>query len=182
MNIFKFVNNKLIISPEDVLIPEVNLIWERDKSKDKEVARQELTYIYLISDWNSIYRNYPEAHKDTIIRKDFIKIPKWEPDKAVKEAIKRLEDHQNQSSNSMRLLKSTKNAVEKLSEYFDGIDFTERDEKGQPVYKINEVTRAMESSGKVLQSLETLTEKVEKERSMSSSKIIGGGSINKFES
>lgn len=181
MNIFKFVNNKLVISPEDILIPEVNKIWERDKSKDKEVAKQELTYIYLISDWNSIYRNYPESHKDTIIKKDFIKIPNWNPDQYVKDAIKRLEEHQNQSSSSMRLLKSTKNAVEKLSEYFNGIDFNERDEKGQPVYKVNEVTRAMESSGKVLQALETLTEKVEKERSMSNSKIIGGGSISKYE-
>ncbi len=181
MNIFKFVNNKLIVSPEDVLIPEVNFIWERDKSKDKEVARQELTYIYLISDWNSIYRNYPEAHKDTIIRKDFIKIPNWEPDNAVKETIKRLDDHQIQSSTSMRLLRSTKNAIEKLSDYFDDVDFTERDEDGKPVYKINEVTNSIEKAGKMLQSIETLVEKVEKEKSMTSSKIRGGGSIGKFE-
>ena len=66
-------------------------------------------------------------------------------------------------------------------EYFNNINFSQKDARGNPIYKIGEVTKALADSGKILQGIETLRDKVEKEMSLNASKVRGGGKINKRE-
>ena len=58
MNLFFISDNKILPTPETLLIKEFENIWNRDKTKTKDIALKELAYIYFISDYKSIYNNY----------------------------------------------------------------------------------------------------------------------------
>ena len=55
MKLLDLKNSRVVISPEALLIPEFQKIWEKDKSKDKEKALKELSYVYFICDYKSHY-------------------------------------------------------------------------------------------------------------------------------
>jgi hypothetical protein len=58
MNVFNYdnLNKSLEINePEILLIREFKALLDKDKTKDKEQATKELTYIYLALDWKSPY-------------------------------------------------------------------------------------------------------------------------------
>jgi hypothetical protein len=58
MNVFNYdnLNKSLDLNePELLLIKEFKTLLDRDKSKHKDKATQELTYIYLALDWKSPY-------------------------------------------------------------------------------------------------------------------------------
>ena len=41
-------SDRLIINPAYLLVPELRMLWESDKSKDKSIANIELKYIFLV--------------------------------------------------------------------------------------------------------------------------------------
>jgi hypothetical protein len=175
-DIFTIVNNKVTITPESLSIPEFLILWERDTTRFKEVVNQEFLYIYHLCNPRSIYRNYPQDKQEEEVKKAFIKIPNWIPDIAVKNAI--IKYKEGRITHTMRFLDSCVFACNKIIDYFNGIDFEERDDSGKAVYKLSEVTSALEKTGKILQNLETLQEKVNKELNVNNNRIRGGGDIN----
>lgn len=175
MTIFQQVDNTIKISPEILQIPEFKALW--DSHKDKFIAHQEFCYIYYSTDLRSVYGNYPETVKESKIIKDYIQIKNWKPSSLVLKAIEKYKEIQE--TPNMRFLQSSKKALNSLTEYFNSIDFSQMDIQGRPIYKISEVTSALEKCGKVLESLDKLNEKVERE--MSVQKIRGGGQASKYE-
>jgi len=67
-----------------------------------------------------------------------------------------------------------------LSEYYKGIDFDERDLKGQPVYKASEVAMSLGKVGAMMKAYDDMKERVKKEI-FSTNKTKGDRAINKFE-
>lgn len=177
MNIFTLKESKVIIDPAALVVPEMKAIWDRDKSKDKTIAYQELSYIFFCGWIKSPYRNMAPIDKEHNIKKDYIKDSKWKPDKAIQDAILKWEKFQE--TPSMRFLKSASFACEKLIEYFDSIDWTERNDKGMSVYKLSEVVSALSKVDDIRSSLQKLAEKVELESATKS--VRGGGDINRRE-
>ena len=63
IKLFKYEGYKLNISEEALLLKPFKEIWQRDKSKNKDKALQELGYVYFISDPRSDYQ-YLDSNND----------------------------------------------------------------------------------------------------------------------
>ena len=181
MELFTTIDNRLDILPEVLEIKEIKDIWDRDTDKLKLRAKAELLYVYNMCSYKSVYRDYSDDKKEEYVIKAYIGSSDWKPDSKIIAACNYFKEHQYNSSASLQFLESAKSAAEKLMEYFNNINFSQKDARGNPIYKIGEVTKALADSGKILQGIETLRDKEEKEMSLNASKVRGGGKINKRE-
>jgi len=165
-----------------LLINPFKDIWERDTSKHKTIAINELAYVYyLVSPKKSNpYAGYPNDIKESKIIEGIWKGEEWTPDELVKEAIGLYTKFLDEASPSMRYYNAVKSGVEQTINFFQNIDFNERTDKGMPVYKISEVIPALKSANEVLRSMSDLQERVEQEV-YESSKTKAGKEINYFE-
>lgn len=177
--LFDIDNGRVVLDPKNLAVPIFNKIWKRDKSKTKELATKELTYVVFLCDYQSPYNDYPPIDKEIKLRTEiFSEEDDWEPDELIKEAIQQYEDLQ-QTTNS-RLVKSAKVAAEKLAVYFEKVDFDERDDRGRPIYTAKDVVGNLKQVGEMVKSLISLEKQVQKEQ-MESSSVRGGGEIGAYE-
>lgn len=139
MKLFKYKDYTVTISEEAMILKPFKKIWDRDKSKNKTKALQELGFIYFFTDPRSDYMFLID--KD--IRKAKIKeqegLPdSWEPDETVKEGIE-LYAYLTQTTASL-LLQDTRQAIDNLRETLRTLDLNEKDDKNKPIYTLNTVT------------------------------------------
>ena len=167
MGLFSVKNNLVQINPDSLPIPPFKEIWERDKTKNKEKAYQELSYCFYLCDYKSPYYSYPEDQREYQVIKDFIRDDKWKPDSLVNEACRKYNEFQETAI--IRLLKAARGAVEKLIIFFQ----TEG-------YNHKSFTSNLKEMGNILKSLDMLEEKAKKEIT-SEEKIRGGGEIKSRE-
>jgi hypothetical protein len=179
MQLFTIQNQYPYISTEALLIPAFADIWNRDKTKDKSIASKELAYVYFMADYRSPFGGLsPEVKEDEII-KDLFR-GKFHTDEKIQAAIEKYE--QLQDSLAMRFLKSAQFAVEQSIKYYNSVNYTDVDTKGNFLYKIKEVNASVKEASGLLDGLEKLVEKVRKAQQINESKQRGGGSGGFFES
>lgn len=157
--IFELKNNQVVIRPELLLIPEFNIIWERDKSKTKDLAYKELSYIYFISDFKSVYKTH--YNNEDLINKvkiDFIKDDKWKPDKHIIEAIKKYKELQE--TKSMKALYTAESALDKVQAYINNIEIAEQEDANKAIEMILKYT---ERISKIILGINQTRDIVEKE-------------------
>ena len=72
-HLFDLKDRKVTFSSQALLIPELKVIWDADKTKDKSKAVTKLSYIYFLCDFKSPYvlSVPPESLKSTVGR-DFM--------------------------------------------------------------------------------------------------------------
>lgn len=172
MKLFTIVNNQPCIEPATLLIPEFKSVWNRDKSKTKSKAIGELAYVYFATDYLSIYLSYTKELRQERLGEDFMDDKSYKPDPLIIEAMKKYEELQQ--TPTMNFLKAAQYAQQETEKYFRSIDYTERDFKGNPVYKGTEVTKMLKDCAGVKDSLDKLIEAVKKEMT-NGSKARGGG-------
>lgn len=177
MALYNIHNDKLVIEPEILAVPELRKIW--DRNKDKSLAEAELCFIWYVCDYKSPYQIYPESTRADEVRKDFMRgFKSWKPDKEVNEAMDKY--IKLNMSKSLRLAMATKEVALKLAEYFENIkDFSETDDNGKPVYNIQEIIKNLSSIGTVIESLDKLDDRVKKEKEKDN--IRGGGEAGAYE-
>lgn len=181
MNLLELDNNdEVSISPYALSIPAFQEVWERDRTESKNRARKELTYIYFVADFRSnlIIYGEQERHQEA---KEMIfgdEDPEWEPDESVKAAIEAYRSVQR--TPSMEILESFMGAAYRLKEFFDNVDFQERDKNGKPVHDVKKVMQAMSSSHDLIQNLTKMQEQVKREI-QEGSRVRGGGETSIFE-
>lgn len=156
---FKLQNNIVTIAPEELAVPEMRAIWDRDKSKDKGLAYKELSYIYFLCNFKSPYQSYPENKREQQVIHDFIRDDSWHPDEKITLAIEKY--NEMQETPSMRLLRSARKTVDEISR-----DLQEMDDKSK--------TYTLANLGKIIESIDKLEEKVKKEIT-TESRVRGGG-------
>lgn len=138
IKLFKYEGYSVTVEPEALLLAPFKAIWDRDKSKDKHIAVQELGFIYFMADPRSDYQYIVDEEQRMIeIKKGQGMSAKWKPDKIIKRA---LEFYNSFKPASAGLLEDTKIAVNKLRQLLRSIDLKEKDDKGKPVYTLNTVT------------------------------------------
>lgn len=138
IKLFKFESYNVTIEPEVLLLAPFKKLWDRDKSKDKSMAMQELAYIYFMGDPRSDYQYIIDEEERTKSIKEGQGMPtKWKPDKAVKDALAFYNSFKPASAG---LLEDTRVAVNKLRQLLRDIDLEEKDDKGKPVYTLNTIT------------------------------------------
>jgi len=181
MNLFKIENGKVTVTPEALLIKAFADIWNRDNSAKKEFAIRELGYIYFMCDYNSVYQSYPEEERKERLRND---LSKHDSNRIIKlskyceAGIKKYKELQN--TPTMDFLESVKNAMVNMTDYFNNVNFKERDSKGVPIYKPEIVTRCAKDAGGIVDSIDKLKAKIKVEI-YESDMARGKSQINPFE-
>lgn len=127
MKLFKYEGYKIHISEEAFAIKVFRDIWNRDKSKTKDMAIMELGYIYFMVDPRSDYQYHvhPSDRSAAIIESEGL--PKgWEPDAVIKEAMSLYDSFKPASA---LLLEDTRYMVDKLRKKLKDMDFDDLDVK-----------------------------------------------------
>jgi hypothetical protein len=176
--LFDIVGGNVIMNPTILWMPEFKILWDRDKSKHKATAVKEISYIVFLYSFKSPYLAYSERDRKVKILQDYFDGQEWKPDKEVEAAIKRYNDLQETATT--RLLNASLRLCDKVTEYFDSIDFNEKDRMGKPIHTLNDVVKNMKDVGPVVKSLESLKDQVLREQ-MDKSIIRGGTDIGLFE-
>jgi len=178
---FKVENRVVKPEPDVLLIPVFKKIWERDKSTKKERAMKELAYIeFCISPRpTNPYAEYPEETKEEKVATDLFG-KKWEPDKAVKEAMSWYESWIDESSIGLRMYKANIKTINKLIRFLEGLNLNERTKAGNMIHEPKKVMGYTEESQKVLKGLKDLKEQIIAE-DYSTTRFKGGNQISEFE-
>ncbi len=179
MELFQLNKNKVTPEAHTLLIKEFKAVWDRDKSKEKVLAIQELGYVFFKADYKSMYLSTPPEDREEVIIIDvFGETSKWKPDQVVNDAVNKYKALQK--TPTMRFLDAQQKALEELITYMETLDMSERDKSGKPIYKYKDVTSGMADSAKVAEALEKLQDRVRQELSVQG-KIRGTGELGSYE-
>lgn len=177
MKLFDLDHNKVIINPEALLIKEFSDIWEKDSSKDKKNAKEDLAYIYFLCDYKSTYRNFDESIREKKILEQVISRKDWKKTDLINKGVERYKELHK--TYSMGLLDDVEYGLSKIRKYFreeaDGIEDAE--DKGKVVDKY--ITNA-EKVQKLIGTLKALKDIVEKEIN-ETRRVRGGGQLGNRE-
>lgn len=141
IRLFKYESYEVTIEPEALMLAPFKAIYDRDKHKDKSLAKQELAFIYFMADPRSDYQFLvdPEVRANEIIKG--LGMPKeWRPDKVIERAITFYESFKPMSAG---LLEDTRYMVNKLRQELRNMNFDERDDKGKPVHTLASITSTL---------------------------------------
>lgn len=112
MRLFKYEGYEVRVAPEALTLKPFKKIWERDKSKTKERALQELSFVYFYCDPRSDYQYIIDDENRLEAVKEGEGLPKsWKPDKDLEAAI---ELYRSFDTSAALLLKAANEAVEKV--------------------------------------------------------------------
>lgn len=171
MKLIQINNNQVELAEGTLLIPEFSELWNKYK---EDVTINILKFIYLYADFNSPYKEYKESDRKDVLLKQFNLEYTDELDNLVK-VYKDLT-----YSFTMKYCDSALNAASKNMGYWDNVDYSEKDAKGNFVYSITEVQRSLGDCLKVVTAIEALKEKIKTEQ-IGQNKIRGGGEATDFE-
>ena len=174
------MDGKIILKASSLAIPEFKTIWNRDLDPDKPTAYSELSYITFLCDasLDNPYRNYTEEDRVRVLKKDFFGHEYYEIDKVVEEAIYKYKELQE--TVAVRLLRSAKSAADKMSQYFDKVNFEDTDKFGKPMYSAKDLASNLKEIGNIVKSLKTLEDLVKMEQ-VGTARIRGGSDIGDYE-
>jgi hypothetical protein len=152
IKLFKYEGYTVTISEEALLLKPFRLIWNRDKSKNKEKALLELGFIYFYCDPRSDYQYLmdDDSRIKAIIEGEGLPT-NWKPDKLVEEAILFYNKFKPVAA---LLLEDTRLAVDKLRHLLRNIDLTQTDDKGKPIYTLNTVTATIKQIPSLVKELD----------------------------
>lgn len=178
MKLFRYEGYKLHISEEAFVLKPFKEIWNRDKSKNKDKALQELAYVYFMCDPRSDYQYIvDEDDRAKAIKEGEGIDSKWKPDNKVIEAM---EFYKQFKPVSALLLEDTRVAVDKLRQLLRNIDLTEVDDKGKPIYTLNTVTATIKQIPSLVKDLDEAEKAIAKEI-MESDKVRGAQEKSMYE-
>lgn len=165
MNLFEIDNNVVVFSPQALMIAPFKKIWDADDSEDKINATLELAFVYYMADERSDFMHIinPDERVEEIKR--FIDMPSNFTGKS-KEIVRAVHYYEQLSvTTSTKLLQSTRLVIQKISEFLDGIDMNERDERTKkPIHDITKITGAVEKIPKLIKALNEIEKEVIKEK------------------
>ena len=178
-DLFISQDDKVIINPKALFIPEFNDIYFRDKSIGKKKTLKEFAYVYYIADYKSEYNSYGLS-KESQLGIDIFMNRKYKPDELISKAITKYQ--KLQETPSMQYLLAIRNRVQKVIQFLDGAEMDEKNPDGSyrnPFMRIEQVTKVFKELEDVIEKLEKWEKKVfDEEDTM---KIRGGGVVNAFE-
>jgi hypothetical protein len=175
--LFDIVDTDIVLDPRVIAIPALKAVWDKDKSKGKERAKKELTYVVFMADFHSPYRDLPDANKEETIRKDIFKGEDWVPLSYVHEAVEKYTELQE--TRHSRMLKALRHTEEEITYYFKSISLKDTDDFGKPKHNINEIVKNMKEVGGVIKSISMLEKQVESE--LLEGKVQGESEIGPYE-
>ena len=168
--LFDISKGRVIMNPTSIWIPEFKALWDRDRSRTKEKASKEISYIVFMYGFDSPYLAYSEREREGKIIKDYFadRKYKWSPDDKVKAAIKKYKEMQE--TPTTRLLGAAKMAIEKLEDYFKEAESADA----------SDIIKNAKELGNLVKSIDILEKQVKKEQ-LEHTNVRGGQEIGLFE-
>jgi hypothetical protein len=164
-----FTVESKVVSPstESLLIFPFREIWERDDSKDKRFAIEDLSYIEFMASIqkSNPYSGYAEHERSPKIIKDIVTRAEWdETDPLIQAGIEKLKQFQAEASVTYNYYMAAKSAAEKMQLFFTTFSMADVNLRtGAPIYKPKDITSALNDTSRVLENLNSLREKVDNE-------------------
>lgn len=151
------------------LVPEFKKILVKSKpcagdydGRKKLHANRIFTFIYMLVDFKSPLRDMEEKEK----LKEALRCAELEKDDItteVEEATAIYELYQENSARSLRTLKAMRQSLNQLDKYFESIDFTKTDKKGELLHSAKEYLTNLSTVKKAYESYEEFEDRVHKE-------------------
>ncbi len=182
MKLFTLENWKVEIAPEALNILDFKDLVKRDKSRTKENAKNELTFIFFFCDSRSDYLYIVD---NDIKRKEIVKdigLPSdWKIDSVMQEAL----DFYNKHSITPigKLYKSSLKAADDIAKYLEQTDLllNERTDKGSVVTPLNTITASLKAVPGIMKDLKTAHKEVITEQKELEGRTKGSRTLNAFE-
>ena len=153
------------------LIPEFNELLKRDRGskgdyrgEKKLKARREFTFIYLDLDFTSPIREYPDYERRELAMKD-AGLTESDLDAAVMTAHSKYNELLLNSSRSLKTLRAVEKSLDQLDNYFENLDFTERDKKGELVHSPKDYLANLKTLKAAYESVDDFRDRVKQELS-----------------
>lgn len=152
MNLFSKVNGEIVISEAAYMLKPFKLIYNRDRTKYKEKALQELAFVYFMCDPRSDYK----AEVDENVRIAKIKEGEgmeesWKPDKLIKEAM---EFYNSFSTSSALLLEDTRMMAYKARKVMNMIDIESIENTEEAVDILDKILKALKNVPNLVKDLD----------------------------
>lgn len=162
MKLLNFEDFEVKVSPEALLIKPIRMLWNQDRTKQKEKFFQQMSYLFFFADPRSTYSYLidDEERKKAIIEQEGLP-EDYKPSELLLEAIEIYKKHT--ITTSQRLLEASMKAADKVSKFLEDVNLTEEDDKGRPKYQVSSITTALKQVEGIVTSLQTLAKKVEQE-------------------
>lgn len=88
IRLFNFEGYEVTVEPEALMLTPFKALWDRDKDKQKSMAKQELAYIYFMGDPRSDYQYLVDTEvRSSEIIKGLGMPSGWRPDEPVNRAL-----------------------------------------------------------------------------------------------
>jgi hypothetical protein len=180
MNYFIFEGNKLTLDKESILlIKEFAELWDIDRNKingdtrgyDRKRAFREFTYMFLMYDWESPYKQFTDKERHDTALADSELTNKQFNDEFFKAACKKYQ--QIQETRMLKLLQGMYRTIEELTLFMHTIDLQERDIDGKPIFNAKQISDTIAGIGKTVTSLETVEAIVRREKEGDGAKLRG---------
>lgn len=171
MKLFRYEDYKVTISEEALALKPFKLIWNRDRSLNKEKAISELAYIYFMEDPASDYQYIVDRddRSDAIIEGEGLG-NKWKPDKLINDAM---QFYSSFKTTSALILEDTRKVAENLRKALPTLDITEEDDKGRPKHTIASITKAIRELNVLVKELAETERVIAKEMAEANGRVRG---------
>lgn len=148
-------NHKLKISPEALSLSPFKKIWDRDKTRNKDKAIAELSFVWLYCDFESDFFDIlDEEEKFSTIKAHIEGLPKsWKKDAIIENAIGFYNEMENNTL-SMRLLKDGMISAQKTSAFCRQVDLNKTDKNGKFIYNVKQIAEVTKQIPSIIESLE----------------------------
>lgn len=180
MDIFEFEDNGLVLNKTSILlVTEFAALWDVMRNRidgdktgyKRNRAYKEFTYIYLMYDWQSPYKNYSEQQRHEEALKDSQLTEKQLTDEKFLAACKKYQEMQD--TPQVRMLKGVYKSCDELTLFYNTADLQERDVDGKHILSHKTLIDSIGNMGKVIESLERLEEVVRKQKEANAPKYRG---------
>jgi len=186
MNLFEFSKGKeayvVSFSPQLLTIDVFKKIIDRDKSKDKETAKKEISFIYFFADIKSDYMYIVNKDLRTKEIVHDVKLPDtWKPDELIEKCVAFYIERSSTVNSS--IYKSACKAAMDISNYLNDTDelLAERDANGKLVTDNAKITGALEKVPKIMANLNAAHTELIKEQKITEGRMKGSKTFNMFE-
>ena len=169
--LFDIVGTSITVKPELLAVPEFKKIWDRDKTKDKKIALNELSYIVFLSELSkrNPYRNYSESDRKEMLTIDF----NITEDILITEAVDKFK--KLSSSRYKRLVTAALDSSDELVDYYNNIKSTD------PDFDPNDYLNTLTKLSKSVKELRELEKQLEVDNDEESGKVRGQSEIGDYE-
>jgi len=161
------------------MVPEFADLLRRDKGSPSDYdgrrklkAKKEFTYIYFMVDFASPLRDWEpdEKHKEAMY---YANLEEKDIDDGVKIARKKYEELFLKAARSLRTYNALLKTLDAMDSYYENLDFTETDKKGELLHNPLTVANSVDKLDKMHTAVANFAKRVEEELTQGPSSIRG---------